>query len=185
MTTATVESRGKPSLRERVSAATGKKQRAEPKKARSASKRPTFGVSTPPAPIPSPGKTPAAEAATGPTHPQQTAGHRPPEQQAAIARQAILPAALASSIGLDRYIQATGYRRYLDDLLKDAGSPTDPVEVMLIEQLAVCHLRAAQLQGQAGQAESLAAIELYNAAAARLTAEFRKTALVLKQYRGR
>jgi hypothetical protein len=116
---------------------------------------------------------------------QETAGHRPPEQQAAVARRAILPAALASAIGMDRYVEATGYRRYLDDLLKDAGSPADPIVIMLIEQLAVCHLRAAQLQSQAGQAEGLEAIELYNAAAARLTAEFRKTALALKQYRDR
>jgi len=102
-----------------------------------------------------------------------------------VAKQAILPSALASAIGLDQQISASGFRRYLDNILKDAGNPTDPAEIMLIEQLTVCHLRSIILQSQAGQAEGLEAVEVYNAAAARFVAETRKTALALKEYRRR
>jgi hypothetical protein len=102
-----------------------------------------------------------------------------------VAKQAILPSALASAVGLDQQISASGFRRYLDNILRDAGSPSDPAEVMLIEQLAVCHLRSVILQSQAGQAEGLEAVEVYNAAAARFVAETRKTALALKEYRRR
>ena len=168
-----------------MSAAAEEKPRATPKRARSTRKRPKFGAFDATAPTQWFGNTTAAETTPAATAPQEAAGRRPPEQQAIIAKRAIPPAALASAIGMDRYIEATGYRRFLDDLLKDAGNPTDPVEIMLLEQLAVCHLRAAQLQGHAGQAEGLEAVAVYNAAAARLTAEFRKTVLALKEYRRR
>jgi hypothetical protein len=54
---------------------------------------------------------------------------------------------------------------------------------MMLEQLLPAHLRCAQFQANAGQAQSLQAVQLYNAAAARLLAEFRLTALALKAYR--
>ena len=106
------------------------------------------------------------------------------EQQAEGAKRLVLPAALASALRLDRFIQNKGYRRFLDNLLKEAGSPTDPLEVMMIELLALCYLRAAEVHGRAGQATELEAVAQYNGAAVRLTAEFRKTLLALKVYRG-
>jgi hypothetical protein len=54
---------------------------------------------------------------------------------------------------------------------------------MLLEQLVLAHLRSAQLQAQAGMAEGMEAIKLYNSAAARLLSEFRQTALALAVYR--
>src|SRR5262249_25958701 len=93
------------------------------------------------------------------------------------------PSMLASALRLDHHFNAAGYRAFFDKVRRDAGSPTDPVEVMLLEQLVLAHLRAAQLQANAGQAEGLEAIRLYNAAAARLLAEFRLTVLTLKAYR--
>jgi hypothetical protein len=92
---------------------------------------------------------------------------------------------MASALGLGEQVMAVGYRLYLDGLIRDAGNPTDPVEIMLLEQMALCHLRSLQLQSQAGEAKGLEAVELYNSAAARLTAEFRKTALALKEYRSK
>ena len=120
-----------------------------------------------------------------PVSQQEVPCRRPVEQQAAVAKLAFLPAALASALGIGQLVGATGYRRYMDDILRDAGAPKDPVEIMLLEQLAVCHLRAAQLQGHAGQAETLEAATAYNAAAARLVSEIRKMALALKEYRGK
>jgi hypothetical protein len=132
-----------------------------------------FGAA--PAPIP---PSSASGSALAPECPN------PPEQQAVLVKRAVVPATMAEALGLDGEIRASGYRLFLVGLLRDAGNPSDPVEVMLLEQMAVCHFRALQLQGQAGQAQGLEAIELYNAAAVRLTAEFRKTALALKEYRG-
>jgi len=185
MTTATVQSPEKPRLRERVSTTAAEKPQPTRKKARSTYKRPKVGASDNPTPTQWFGDSAAAKDTPDTPDTPEACGRRPPEQQAALAKRAILPAALASAIGMDQYIESTGYRRYLDDLLKDAGNPTDPIEIMLLEQLAVCHLRAAQLHGHAGQAAGLEAVTAYNAAAARLTAEFRKTALALKEYRHR
>lgn len=135
---------------------------------------------------------PASSATSPPTVPAPApAGHvdearrKSIEHQAAVAKVAIIPVAMAMAIGDGHRIEASGYRLYLNCLLKDAGNPTDPVEIMLLEQLAVCHFRAAQLHGDAGQAEGMEAIEVFNAAAARCTAEVRKIALTLKEYRGR
>ena len=107
-----------------------------------------------------------------------------PERQAAAARLAILPGTLANALGISD-IGVRGYRLFLDELLRNAGNPTDPVEIMLLEQMAMCHFRAAVLQGQAAEAEGLASIAMYNAAAARLVGEFRKIVLVLNEYRRR
>jgi hypothetical protein len=71
----------------------------------------------------------------------------------------------------------------LDRLAANTVDPGDAVEVMMIEQLTLCHFRAAQLQAQAAEAKGLEAIQIYNIAAARLLAEFRKTALALQTYR--
>jgi hypothetical protein len=116
---------------------------------------------------------------------QQTANEHltPAERQAVVMDRSLLPAMLASALRLDHHFDAAGYRVYLDRIRQDAGNPTDPVEVMLLEQLVLAHLRAAQLQANAGQAEGVEAVRLLNAAAARLLAEFRLTALALKAYR--
>jgi hypothetical protein len=107
----------------------------------------------------------------------------PAEKQAGAIDEVLFPSMLASALQMDRYFDVKGYRAFLDRIFAGAGSPTDPVEVMLLQQLVLAHLRAAQLQAHAGMAEGLEAVRLYNAAAARLLAEFRKTALALKCYR--
>jgi hypothetical protein len=140
---------------------------------------PTFKAGTPePLPVPQPvaGPTPPpSEAPPGPAH--------PPERQAKLVERAVVPAAMASALGLDGQISAAGYRLFLDGLLRDAGNPSDPVAVMLLEQMVICHLRSVQLQAHAGEAKGFEAIELYASASARLMAEFRKSALAWKAYR--
>jgi hypothetical protein len=107
----------------------------------------------------------------------------PAERQAAILERALMPSLLTSALGLDGCFTAAGYHLYLNKVRADAGNPTDPVENMLLEQLVMAHMRSAQLQSQAGMAESLEAIRLYNSAAARLLGEFRQTALAFAAYR--
>jgi hypothetical protein len=113
-----------------------------------------------------------------PIHPRFT-----PEQQSLVVKKVIAPAALAAAMGVESKIETSGCRVYLDDLVKDSGNPVDPVEIMLLEQTAMCHIFSMKLQSKASGAEGTEAIELYLSGAARLSSEFRKTALALKEYR--
>ena len=113
-----------------------------------------------------------------PIHPTFT-----PEQQSFAVKNVIAPAALATAMGVESKIETSGCRVYLDDLVKDSGNPVDPVEIMLLEQTVMCHLLSMKLQSKASGAEGTEAIELYLSGAARLSGEFRKTALALKEYR--
>jgi hypothetical protein len=153
------------------------KKRAAPRKSMQP-KAPTTPALPPSPPAPQSYEPPPGER-TAPTPSQ------PLERQAELVKRGIIPACLVSALGMDQYVGASGYRMYLDHLRRDAGNPSDPIEIMLLEQLAICHLRAAQLQGRAGEAAGMEAIELYNILAARLSAEFRKTALTLQTYRDR
>ena len=106
-----------------------------------------------------------------------------PEQQSLVVKKVIAPAALATVMGVENKIETSGCRVYLDDLVRESGNPSDPVEIMLLEQTAMCHLLSMKLQSKASGAEGTEAIELYLSGAARLSSEFRKTALALKEYR--
>ena len=105
-------------------------------------------------------------------------------QQAEILRKGAFPALMATALSIDPYFETGAYRIYLEQLKQDAGNPTDPIEVMLIEQLCMAHWRIAQLHVSAGQAKSVEAIKAYNSATARLWGEFRRTALALRVYQG-
>ena len=115
-----------------------------------------------------------------------------PEQRAAmdqlqvkvkVIKDMAFPAAMATAIPIAKEIDGSAFRAYRDGLLKDAGSPTDPVEIMLIEQLTLAHHRVAQLHAQAEKAKSADELKVYLVAAVRLTGELRRLALALKQYR--
>ena len=75
------------------------------------------------------------------------------------------------------------YKKYRDQLVADCGGPSDPVEVMLIEQLALAHLNAGRLHFRAANAESLEGARVYGGLAVLLQGELRRTALALKAYR--
>ena len=113
-----------------------------------------------------------------PIHPRFT-----PEQQSFAVKNVMAPAALAAAMGVENKIETSGCRVYLDDLVRESGNPPDPVEIMLLEQTAMCHFLSMKLQSKASGAEGTEAIELYLSGAARLSGEFRKTALALKEYR--
>jgi hypothetical protein len=75
------------------------------------------------------------------------------------------------------------FKAYLDELLKRSGASNDPIEQMLVHQLAQAHFAIGRLHvrssGSRGPVEAVA----YTAAAARLMAEFRRTSLALQAYR--
>ena len=103
--------------------------------------------------------------------------------QASVVKRGITPTAMAMVLDMENMIGAAGCRVYLDDLVRESGNPSDPVEIMLLEQLSMCHQYSIQMQALSKKAEGIEAIELYLSGAARLSSEFRKTALALKEYR--
>ena len=131
----------------------------------------------------------AATPAPGPPPPGLDADRHAAAQRAAfqadMLRQTVFPALMADAIGYDQLFDGRAYKVYLERLLADAGNPTDPVEVMLLEQLALAHLRIGQMHVTAGRAQGLEATKILNGAASRLLGEFRRTALALRAYRGR
>ena len=105
--------------------------------------------------------------------------------QTRIVRDAVFPGSLAAAISPSGQVDAAIFRGYRDQLLKDAGSPSDPIEIMIIELLGLAHLQVARLQASVSCATAPEEAKAYAGAAARLTAEFRRLALGLKQYRAK
>lgn len=125
-----------------------------------------------------------------PTGPQDDEQRQSDEEQArqeryyVQVRDALVPTlmAFAISFGGERFnpVVVRGFR---DQLLAEAGAPQDPVEKMLLEQLAVAHLRILELHTSAGRSKEAEFIAIYNAAAVKLLGEMRRTAEALKKYR--
>ena len=80
-------------------------------------------------------------------------------------------------------IDMHAYKIYRDRLLADCGSPSDPIEVMIVEQLSLAHFSLGLLSCKAANAVKVEAVGVYSGAAARLMGEFRRSALALQAYR--
>jgi hypothetical protein len=72
---------------------------------------------------------------------------------------------------------------YLQQMMIEAGSPQDPIERMMIEQLALVHHNIGRLYVKAASAETMLQEKILLAAVARLVGEFRRGILALKKYR--
>lgn len=85
--------------------------------------------------------------------------------------------------GVSSVVGVPGFQKFREELLKDLGNPNDPVAVMFIDQLCWLHLRSGSLLA-AGTDGALqpASVAALTAAATRLIAEFRKSALALREY---
>jgi hypothetical protein len=100
-----------------------------------------------------------------------------------VAKKFLLPVAMATAAVPGIGVSVPAYQIYLDGVLADAGDPTDPVEILMIQHLVFASLRVAELHARAGTAQGLELPKMYNAAATRLLAEFRKLAGDLEAYR--
>ena len=109
----------------------------------------------------------------------------PPEQQAAILRDGAAGAYLygATAAVLGRGVSVPGCQLYLRDFVREARDSLAPVETILLEELATTHHLVGQLQVRAGAAGAPQEAQAYLAAAARLMAEVRRTALALQAFR--
>ena len=80
-------------------------------------------------------------------------------------------------------VHPASFKKYRDQILAESGSPRDPVEVMLVEQLLWAHFRIGDLHAQSALADSAEIAEVYNSAATKLMGEFRRTGLALREFR--
>lgn len=93
----------------------------------------------------------------------------------------VLATCMSGSFG--KFISSCGFKAYRDSVLQASGQPSDPLEIMMIEQLLICHHRVGDLHVNASQATTAEEAAIYNAAAVRLMGEFRRTTLALREYR--
>jgi len=91
--------------------------------------------------------------------------------------------AVTSSIAPD--ISTAAFKIYREKLLEQAGSPTDPIEIMLIEQIALAHFHIGRLHLKSCSTAQAQLAVAFADAATRLTAEFRRSALALEDYRAK
>jgi hypothetical protein len=99
-------------------------------------------------------------------------------------RETVVPLFLSANLSRPLpQIDTAAYQIYRDRLLADCGSPSDPIEVMIIEQLALAHINTGLLHCRAANSGSVEGASVYLGAAARLMAEFRRSALALQAYR--
>jgi hypothetical protein len=120
----------------------------------------------------------------GQTPPEPTEIVQSDEQWAGHLRESIPALFMHTSMNKPfKTVEIGAYKLYRDGLLADCGNPTDPIEIMVIEQLALAHFNMGLLQCRAANATQVEATNVYASAAARLMGEFRRSALALQAYR--
>ena len=87
----------------------------------------------------------------------------------------------ASPVFGDR-VSREHYDACIEGTLKAAGDPSDPIERMLVDQIVMAHHGIGRLTVRAASATTEEAA-VFEAAAVRLLAEFRRCVLTLKKYR--
>ena len=80
-------------------------------------------------------------------------------------------------------VDLVAFKLYRDRFLADCGNPTDPIEIILVEQIVMAHLIVGHLQVKGANEVSIESVGVYLGAAARLTGELRRTALALQAFR--
>ena len=104
-------------------------------------------------------------------------------QQARLVRDCVLPGLMSLAISPKGQIEGLVAKGYRDELHREMGDPTDPLERMLIEQAAVGNVMVMQLHALAAQSGNAVEAGIFVAAAARLMAELRRMILAVRQYR--
>jgi len=89
-------------------------------------------------------------------------------------------AAMATRI---KGVDPQSYILYHERLLADCGGPSDPIEVILIEEIAQAHACLGLLFAKTSNGGHVEAVGIYAGATARLIGEVRRSALALQAYR--
>jgi hypothetical protein len=90
-----------------------------------------------------------------------------------------------SGESFQRAIHAGGFKVFFDRFLAAAGNPTDPFEIMLIEQLVWAHFQIGTFMAKAANAQSLQEADIFTKAFVNAMAEFRRGLLALDELRSR
>lgn len=88
-----------------------------------------------------------------------------------------------SMAGLFENVGTAAFKIFRDRLLADAGNPTDPIEVMMIEQIVLAHMNIGRLQFKSASTDSLEAAKVYGGLSIQLLGEFRRNCLALQAMR--
>lgn len=105
-----------------------------------------------------------------------------PLRQSQFLLQQFFPALMSLAVDFQD-LEAEAFFRYLEHLVRESGNPTDPIERMMIEQIALAHFRIALLHSYAAGTADKDVVEVYTGSAVRLTGEFRRLVLALREYR--
>jgi hypothetical protein len=93
------------------------------------------------------------------------------------------PAQVLAALGLDDTASITAARLFLARFREEAGRAADSVEKVLLDQLAVAHLKVGELYALAAGATNLDFKSMYNNAAARLLGALCQLVATLASYR--
>jgi hypothetical protein len=104
------------------------------------------------------------------------------KDEAMIARDLLIPGALSAILG-SKLVSHLGVKIYVNTFYRDNGCPTDPVEIMMLEQLLLAHHRLAQLHVRATEVTSPDLLKIINTAVTDLMGEFRRLSLAIRIYR--
>ena len=133
-------------------------------------------------------ETPAADV---PVEQTETAATEPPDQavQNACTAMNLRDASAAGWLYwavnslYPELVSIDAFQLFRQALLRDAGNPSDPIEVMMIEQLALAHFGIGRLQVRSCSADNAKWTIAYADSTTRLLGEFRRCTLALEQYR--
>jgi hypothetical protein len=105
------------------------------------------------------------------------------QEQAMMVQDRLIPAIMQMAIAPRGTVDSDTVRGYRDEMLREMGNPSDPLERMMIEQAAVAHVMVLQFHSFTALAKSSIAAGVYANAAAKLMAELRKMILGVREYR--
>jgi hypothetical protein len=96
------------------------------------------------------------------------------------------PAAVLNNVAGKAFkgaVNPVAFKAFLDSVLTAAGNPSDPIEIMLVQQLTWAHHHVGNLVSKAASATALQEVEVYNQALTRIMGESRRCSLALREYR--
>ena len=82
-------------------------------------------------------------------------------------------------------IDLVAYKVMLDEMVRDLGDPTDPLQRMLAEQLVIAHHVCGRLQARAAMHENCNNMDIFLRGAVRMMTEFRKHATIFSELRSK
>jgi hypothetical protein len=103
--------------------------------------------------------------------------------QAAVVENVYYPSMTLASLGLDENTSIIGMRLVLARFKEAAGNPSDPVERLLLDQLATAHFKIPALFARSEEATSIDFKALYLSAATKLLSTLGQLVTVLSTYR--